>query len=79
MTDVKENESMYVSEAGSMEDRIRASLMETSDDVAHSECFDAEQRAEVYTILKALTDNTETHSAMVKLLAHNLRGHSNDA
>ena len=73
MTDVKENESMYVSEAGSMEERIRASLMETSDDVAHSECFDAEQRAEVYTILETLRTNAITHRAVVELLSQKLR------
>ncbi len=53
----------------SLEDSLAAVLSETADQIAHTESFDSEQRAEVYTILNTLKANTETHRAMVKLLA----------
>ncbi len=73
MTEANGLASTYVAEMGSLDDRFRATLTETSDDVAHSECFDREQRAEVYTILETLKANAETHRAMVKLLHSKLR------
>ena len=65
--------STDVAQMASLEDKLAATLTETADEVARSECFDAEQRAEVYTILKTLKANTETHRAMVKLLAGKLK------
>ena len=73
MTEAKGLASTYVAEMGSLEDKLSVTLMETADDVAHSECFDAEQRAEVYTILATLKANTKTHRAMVELLTQKLR------
>lgn len=55
-----------------LEDGLAATLTETADDIAHSECFDYEQRAEVYTILRTLTANTEQHRAMAEILAARL-------
>ena len=63
----------------SMEDGLRAALLETADEVAHAECFEPEQRAEVYTILKTLRTNTDTHRAMVELLSHKMRKEQGDA
>ena len=57
-----------VSELACVEDQLAATLSETADDVAHTEGFDAEQRAEIYSILKALKSNCEVHRAKVKLL-----------
>ena len=48
-------------------------LAETADEISRSECFDIEQRAEVYTILKTLQDNTESHCAMVRLLTEKMK------
>jgi len=62
-----------------MEDRLAATLMRAADQVAHAECFDSEQRAEVYTILETLKANTETHRAMVKLLARRMKERQADA
>jgi len=64
---------------GSMEERLGAILLRTADEVAHSECFDCEQRAEVYTILETLKANTETHRAMVKLLNRRIRERQGNA
>ncbi len=62
-----------------MEDRLAATLMTTAREVAHAECFDSEQRAEVYTILGTLKANTETHRAMIKLLARRIKESQADA
>ena len=56
-----------------LEDGLAATLTETADDIAHSECFDYEQRAEVYTILRTLTANTAQHRAMAEILAARLK------
>ena len=62
-----------------MEEALAATLVETADDLAHSDCFDSEQRAEVYTILETLKANSETHRVMVKLLAAKLGQGRGDA
>ncbi len=48
-------------EAAGLEDQLRATLAATADEVAHAECFDEEQRAEVYSILHALKSDSERH------------------
>jgi len=58
-----------VTEVASLENGLAATLTETSQQVARSECLDDEQRAEVYTILEALKTNSRLHQAMVKQLA----------
>ena len=68
--DVMKNDMQQMT---SLEDGLAASLIETADEIAHSECFDSEQRAEVYTILQTLKNNTESHRAMVKMLADKIR------
>jgi len=62
-----------------MEDRLAATLMTTAHEVAHAECFDSEQRAEVYAILETLKANTETHRAMIELLARKIKERQGDA
>lgn len=52
-----------------VEDGLAVMLTATSREVAHSEYFDAEQRAEVYTILETLRANTATHREMARKLA----------
>ena len=79
MVEAKGLASTYVAEIGFLADKLKATLNETSDDVAHTECFDPEQRAEVYTILKTLKANSETHRAMVKMLVHRLKEGRDDA
>ncbi len=52
----------------SVESDIAASLLATADELAHTECFDQEQRAEIYAILQALQSDTENHRQTIKLL-----------
>ena len=73
MPEAKGLASTYVAEIGSLEDQLKATLMETADDMAHTESFDSEQRAEIYTIIKTLKANTDTHRAMVELLTRKLK------
>ncbi|MCK4601656.1 MAG: hypothetical protein KAU28_04275 [Phycisphaerae bacterium] len=62
-----------------MEDQLAATLFEASDEIAHTECLDNEQRAEVYTILQALKSDTNSHRALIELLARKVTGESPDA
>lgn len=52
----------------SMEKQLAATLTEASDEIAHTECLDCEQRAEVYTIIQALKSDTKNHHELVELL-----------
>ena len=56
-----------------IEEQLAVKIGETSDEVAHTECFDTEQRAEIYSILAALKLGTDAHRTQVKLLAKRLR------
>jgi hypothetical protein len=51
---------------------VRA-LSESADELAHAECFDQEQRAELYTILQAIQADTANHRQMIDLLAAKLQ------
>ena len=44
-----------------LEDQLRATLLAAADEIAHAECFDDEQRAEVYSILHALKSDSDRH------------------
>ncbi len=63
----------------SAESRIADSLSKTADELAHSECFDQEQRAEIYAILQAIKTDTDNHHKTVKLLAKKMREDIPDA
>lgn len=65
--------SSDVSALAGIEHQLASALIETADEVKHAECFDDEQRAEIYAILQALRDDTEAHRAMVDLLARQLQ------
>lgn len=62
-----------------MEARIAASLENTADELAHAECFDQEQRAEIYAILQALRSDSSNHREMIRLLAAKMAQGHNDA
>jgi hypothetical protein len=55
-----------------VESRIAVCLDESADELAHAECFDLEQRAEIYAILEAIRTDSRNHRAMVELLASKL-------
>ncbi len=67
-----------VSLLAGIEHQLAAVLVETADEVKHVECFDDEQRAEVYAILQALRIDTEAHRAMVELLTRQLQRDQGD-
>jgi hypothetical protein len=48
-----------------VEEKLAASLMKTKAIIAHAQCFDDEQRAEVYTILDALKSDCDAHRRIV--------------
>ncbi|MBN1943387.1 MAG: hypothetical protein JW849_08860 [Phycisphaerae bacterium] len=67
---------MYVSDLSGWADaesRIGDVLARTTEELAHAECFNEEQRAEIYAILQALRNDTLNHRQMVELLAGKLR------
>ncbi|MBN1555962.1 MAG: hypothetical protein JXA11_14555 [Phycisphaerae bacterium] len=54
------------------ESRIGAVLAQTSEELAHAECFDQEQRAEIYAILQAIQTDTINHRRIAEQLAGKL-------
>jgi hypothetical protein len=53
--------------AAALEEDLSRTLRRTAEEIAHSECLDEEQRAEVYAILEALRSDTQTHRRLVGL------------
>ena len=51
------------------ESNIANSLAAAADELSRSECFDHEQRAEIYAILGAIKMDTENHRQMIELVA----------
>jgi hypothetical protein len=60
---------LHMSELAGVENRLASTLNTTTDQVSRMECLDQEQRAEIYTILKAIQQDTQVHQAMVDALA----------
>lgn len=48
-----------------LEEELADALRRTAAEVAHAECLDEEQRAEVYSILDALRADTQVHRRVV--------------
>ena len=61
-------------EIARIEDQLASVLNEAAGDVARSECFDAEQRAEVYAILDCMRSDTAAHRQAVGLWANDRTG-----
>jgi hypothetical protein len=73
MSEQNRSAGQYVSELSSMEEHLVTRVRQTADDVAHTECFDTEQRAEVYAILETLKSNTQRHQTIAALLTQRLQ------
>jgi hypothetical protein len=58
-----------LSEINELQEQLTAMLVETLDEVQHIDCLDHEQRAEVYTILKALQADARLHSRVLSVLS----------
>ena len=60
------------------EDQLAAALNETAGDVARSQCFDSEQRAEVYAIIEAMRSDVESHRQSVGQWVNDRTGEVSD-
>ena len=65
MTDEYASVPSDVSSVADLERQLAVTLSETSEGLARAECFDGEQRAELYTILRTLRADTELHCKWV--------------
>jgi hypothetical protein len=79
MTSVQGQVPADIGAAAQLEDRLASVLGEMVDDVQHMEWFDVEQRAEIYTILKALQADTEMHRDLINALARQTGKYVSDA
>ena len=61
-----------------VEDQLAAVLCETAGDVARSQCFDREQRAEVYAIIDAMRSDVEAHRQSVGKWVNDQTGEVSD-
>ena len=69
----------YISDLEGIETSLASMLVETADEVAHTECFDDEQRSEIYTIIQTLKADTELHRSTLSLLAGKMPRRTADA
>jgi hypothetical protein len=67
-----------VSVVMALESGLAETLARTAQQVQHAECFDQEQRAEIYAILQALKTDTEAHRIVAEFLARRLGGKAHD-
>ena len=65
MDNIKNNLGQKLSAAAQAEGSLDASLTDIAGEVARAECFDTEQRAEVYAILDSLRADTKAHCRQV--------------
>lgn len=67
-----------ISDMAQIESRLAAKLREAASEVAHTETFDQEQRAEIYTILQAMRQDTEIHEKLVGRWVNDATGEASD-
>jgi len=53
------------------ESNIANSLATAAEELSRTECFDNEQRAEIYAILGAIKTDSENHQRMIELVTGN--------
>ena len=61
MRQENEKQSSEVARMARLEDDLAAAIERAAHQIAHAECFDLEQRAEVYSILHALQADSAAH------------------
>ena len=54
-----------VSGAAEIEEQLAATLAKTLNDLDRAECFDEEDRSELYAILKAMKSETQSHQELL--------------
>ncbi len=79
MTGSLRGEGNYISEIADIESKLAIDVGKAAEEVAHVECFDDEQRSEVYAILQTLKSDCETHRRAAELLADKLTREGGDA
>ena len=79
MTSLQGVYGLDLSGMAQLEEQLTHRLAAAANDIAHMECFDQEQRAEIYTIIEALKADTEVHQARAALLARQLAEGAADA
>ena len=62
-----------------LENGLAATLARTAQQIQHADCFDQEQRAEIYAILQALRTDTEAHRIVAEFLTERLGGGAGNA
>jgi hypothetical protein len=65
VTTVNNNSSHPFGDSARIEQDLVESVQAASREVQYTECLDDEQRAEVYSILHALRNDTEAHQQIV--------------
>jgi len=59
------NYAIGISAIASVEKQIAAALAATASEVSRAECFDPDQRSEIYVILERLKADSKAHSDLV--------------
>ena len=60
-----------------VEGQVASTLTAASDEIAHSECFDPEDRAEIYAIIEAISADSKAHQQALLMLGRQLgEGHA---
>ncbi|MBT3200932.1 MAG: hypothetical protein HN350_13575 [Phycisphaerales bacterium] len=74
MTSVNNNSGGLFSDLARIEQGLVDTVLAASKEVGYTECLDDEQRAEVYSILHALRNDTEAHQQLVGLWVNDATG-----
>ncbi|MGC9454585.1 MAG: hypothetical protein ACP5HU_06945 [Phycisphaerae bacterium] len=69
MTGLNAPDNQNMPDIVAVEQRLAAELEAAADEISRAECFDPEQRAEIYAILAALRDETHLHRDQASQLA----------
>jgi hypothetical protein len=75
---VKDNSPHLFSDLERIEQGLVDTVRNAAREVQHTECLDDEQRAEVYSILRALKNDTEAHRQIVGQWVNDTTGEVRD-
>ena len=78
MTDVKNKSCRLFGDLARIEQGLVDTVQAAAREVQHTECLDDEQRAEVYSILHALRNDTEAHRQIVGQWVNDSTGEISD-
>ena len=78
MTTVKDNSSHPFGDSARIEQGLVDTVHAASREVQYADCLDDEQRAEVYSILHALRNDTEAHQQIVGQWVNDATGEVTD-